>query len=688
MEFKKQKIDIKSAIVFFTILLTASILIYFRGMNQLGYYRDDWNNLYNAYTQGPDMLIKHYQSDRPADGYLLSFVYKIFGPAIYPYLISCLICRFLSAFLICLTLIKIWPKQKIPSFLAGLFFLIFPGFLQQVDGFGYLPHQAAMLCITLSLYLTVLAFYSSKLAGKILLSFFSAIFAIAEMFLMEYYIGLEAFRFLLIFFCFYNLSDSNFWKHLLRSIINYLPWLAASAFFVYWRSFIFDATRNGTDVRETLQPLFSHPKYMGISLLSTLTKNTLKLLFGSWTVQPYNTLNGSDVKTFFSAAVWAILTAICCFLAVFFLRKNKKEDQSNPAELEMSPQKMTWPVQWVILGFLSAILTLAPLILAGREITFSSSLDRFTYPGSICTVIFTVGLVYLIKVDWIRNILLIILTLTAAMTQLVNKSNYINSWKNARSFWWQLSWRAPEISPDSLVVANPGGFSPEEDYEIFSPIHLIYYPDEDHVQVGAEVLNTNTLRLIEMGEITDRTVREIYVQKNYNNLLALTEPTSKSCLQVIDGRNPVYSTDEWSKIPQAGNWSHVDRIETSAETHIPPEKIFGSEPAHGWCWYYEKMSLAQQKEDWTALAELAEEAIQQKAHAEDRIEWIPLVQGLAYTGKTDEAAPYAAILKTDTYLQFETCRYFKNANKIISNPAPNPAGEKWLTEQFCGADSK
>ena len=71
----------------FSILLLILIggSLYLPNMGELGYYRDDWNNLFNADSRGTEMLIEHYASDRPADGYLLSAAYRAFGADPFPY---------------------------------------------------------------------------------------------------------------------------------------------------------------------------------------------------------------------------------------------------------------------------------------------------------------------------------------------------------------------------------------------------------------------------------------------------------------------------------------------------------------------------------------------------------------------------------------------------------------------------
>ncbi len=369
MQEKQPNQRIKDAVIVLFLMATA-VVIYLPGLKDLGYFRDDWNNVYNAFTQGADMLIKHYSSDRPADGYLLSWAYTLFGPDPYPYLLVNLACRFFSSLFFFGTILIIWPRQKTAAFCAGIFFLIFPGYLRQIDGIAYLPHQIAMLCICASIYLSILSLKIRHVVLKVILILLSVALAMVEMFLMEYYIGLEAFRLLLIGFYLYNHSSEKILRTIRKTILNFLPWLAGAAIFFWWRSFLFEASRNGTDVQDVLTPLFQHPKYMGLSLLARIIKNTAKITFGAWTVPVYNVLNGIDVKKFWPAA--ALAAGISILFIVVLIRLFRTESRVAADEDIKAPvsPKMIWQVQWIVLGFVSVVLTMTPLLITEREITF------------------------------------------------------------------------------------------------------------------------------------------------------------------------------------------------------------------------------------------------------------------------------------------------------------------------------
>ena len=48
-----------------------------------------------------------------------------------------------------------------------------------------------------------------------------------------------------------------------------------------------------------------------------------------------------------------------------------------------------------------------------------------------------------------------------------------------------------------------------------------------------------------------------------------------------------------------------------------------------------------------------------------------------------DAKPYGEILKTDEYLKFETCRYFRIAAGILNDPSPAKKALPWLENEFC-----
>jgi len=77
---------------------------------------------------------------------------------------------------------------------------------------------------------------------------------------------------------------------------------------------------------------------------------------------------------------------------------------------------------------------------------------------------------------------------------------------------------------------------------------------------------------------------------------------------------------------------------------------------HDWCYYYQKMNLARQMEDWQAVAQLADEAQSLDFRPEDYSEWVPALEAYATLGEAKRARQAAAIIKSDRNMRFYLCR--------------------------------
>ncbi len=213
-------------------------------------------------------------------------------------------------------------------------------------------------------------------------------------------------------------------------------------------------------------------------------------------------------------------------------------------------------------------------------------------PGVILLI---TGLVLMLQPKF-RRWIVVALIGVSVVTQVLNADTWAQYWEYQRQMWWQLTWRAPDLQNDTLVMTySDSGFNPEQDYEIWGPLNLIYRPGPAKAPaIQAEVLNSDTAYNILKREVRNNKVRDIRLHRDFNNLLLLSMSPVSSCLHVIDGSLPVYSENETLLLRQVGEYSHVDRIVPQGTAPVPPAALFEAEPAHDWCYYYQKASLARQ----------------------------------------------------------------------------------------------
>ena len=641
----------RNTLIIIAAIVIVGCLLYIPQMKDLGLYRDDWNNFYNLTVRGPHMLIQAYGADRPADGYLISGLYWFFGTNYTAYMIWNLCCRILGSVFFALALMRVWPGTSKFAGLAGLLAVAFPGFLQQVDGIAYVPHQTAMMCFMLSLWLTALACEPGQKTWNVLFTFVSMLFSFVSMMLMEYYIGMEIYRFGLIYLMNREQAGKGKPGSFFRSVLSYIPYLIPAAGFVVWRVFFFNAERAGADLLEVLEPYKTTPIHEMKDLSVRAVKSIWKLFAGSWTIPFYNLSNGLGVEDFIKTLIPSGIIFAAGQLFLFLLHRKKTEDSVKDAYNEAG--------QWLWYGLIGGTIAIMPLIISRHDINFTSSLDRFTWPGMIGAILFLCGLIGSLRNRFLRNVLTMGVLLISVFVQWQNQVSYAQQWRMAKDYWQQLIWRAPSLEKNTTIVTG-GALLVEEDYDVFAPASMIYYPNEiEEAPIGAEVLNSNTVADVLLGHNSERNIRQITVKKDYDRLLAISKPTAEGCLRVIDGSDPLYSTLDWTKIPDIGSFSRISQIIADPEQSADLPFFLGKEQEHGWCYYYEKMELALQRSDPETASQLADEAASKDLSAIDPVEWIPVIEAYAGTGRIDDALEAVNKMRSDEVLAYNACFYFR-----------------------------
>jgi hypothetical protein len=115
-------------------------------------------------------------------------------------------------------------------------------------------------------------------------------------------------------------------------------------------------------------------------------------------------------------------------------------------------------------------------------------------------------------------------------------------------------------------------------------------------------------------------------------------------------------------LPRA-NLSRI--ISEPSAASVPPVEIFGREPAHTWCYYYQKADLARQSEDWAQAVSLLEEADQRGYEPANKAEWLLFVD--TYVKLEDFAAAEKLtdrIKERDPRLTQSLCTYWSGQTAV------------------------
>jgi hypothetical protein len=111
----------------------------------------------------------------------------------------------------------------------------------------------------------------------------------------------------------------------------------------------------------------------------------------------------------------------------------------------------------------------------------------------------------------------------------------------------------------------------------------------------------------------------------------------QQCLWVMDSSdrfNPYLNSQLKSALPL----SNPDRIvPTQPGSVMQLQSVFSPEPAHDWCYYFEKADLAVQQQQWATVQQLWRDVEKKKLNTGVPTEYIPFIYGTASAGDIQTA---------------------------------------------------
>jgi hypothetical protein len=664
----------KQLIISIGLITFIAAITYLPLIDQLGLYRDDWYLVWSGITHGPQKFAEIFAIDRPAVGFFFSWIYILLGNNPLPWNIFSFIARwagFLGVYWIASIL---WPRKYFSNTLITILFVVYPGFLQQPNAYGFSFIIIAFSMAILSIALTLQAAVVKVNSLRVILIGASTILTASYLLLLEYLIGMEGVRLILLWYLLGKMysSDSNRLR-LTRTIrLSFPSLILASSVFVY-RIFFFESTRPAMNIDAILDIYSSSPFYSALRFAVVYLKDQFEIIFGAWSVPVYNLATSTRLKEYLISMILCGISVLSITVYYYWVRKN------TPGKLILGQEvDEFYSRDLLILGLLCVAIPSLPVVLSNRNVIYQTNWDRYTLSSSFGAAIVLYGLLTCISKDWLRITLYTILVGVAVSTHYNNAVYYRDNWESQKQYWWQLTWRAPHIKEGTVLVGITDNYRFEEDYELWSPANLTYYPGSKEIKIRSEVLDSQTVKKI-LSDSWDRgATRTIDYERDYENTLVAYIPSPMSCLHVVDGDSLIVSEFANPTIIAIAPHSIIDRISTNVPSRKPPVEIFGPEPNHTWCYFYQKGSLAAQKEDWEEVARLGREAQRLDLKPADWSEWFPFIEGYAYTGDFKEAKKLIPIIKELPYVKFQVCEVLEK-----DRDAPNQAGWQFLHEYIC-----
>jgi len=308
--------------------------------------------------------------------------------------------------------------------------------------------------------------------------------------------------------------------------------------------------------------------------------------------------------------------------------------------------------------------------------------DRYTYQSSLGAALFFGGVIfYIVQNKTFRWALLASLLVVGVVTQYFSAVYNRDFWKVEREAWWQLTWRAPQIKDGATIIgAFVPGYRLAEDYEVWAPANLAYHPGEP-LKLQGQIMYDQLWLELESGAAQKRIVRNtVAVKRDYGSVIIISQPTQAACLHLLDGNRADQTVTEPVDVRMIAKYSDVNLVEPTAQQAIPPAEFFGDEPTHTWCYFYQKMDLARQMQDWKTVSNLANEAIAKKLNPGDLSEWMPALEAYAHLNDANHAKQVARWMRGDKYIRTGICA---NLEALKDHPSSVGYDRASIYEALC-----
>ena len=599
------------------VLLLAAAFGWF--VPSLGFYWDDWAFILTGKMQGLGAFWQYHQYDRPLSAWINVVQFPWVGTNPAAWQVFALGLRGLTAILAGWTVRLLWPQRARQAAWTALLFAVYPVFTQQPIAVTYTQHWTCYILYMLSLALMILAFrnprrhwlYTGLAAGAMGLNLFS----------MEYFAGMEFLRPVILWFL---LSARLSPKETARQVISrWWPYLVVLAAFVIWRVFFLRLPSDDPNQLRLAQEFAAEPVSGLRTLWQFAWQDTLYILFTGWTPSAF-----TNVRALAVAGATALLT-------VGYLSKLKITSGDGEAG------SRSWAMRAMLLGFLSVILAPSPAWLIGKQVVVGAYSSRFALPALFGASLLAVALLtMLFSKQSIKLAVFGVLIALAVLFHHDNAARYLVSWEQQRSFYWQMFWRAPSIQPNTPILSDGEVLNLVGFYSTTAGLNLLYGEGRDPADLEYWFFNLEnkhdaSTKALESKRPFSPAFRNWRFAGRVQDSLVI-ENSGNTCVRIVeDGRpeNELLSSLLRGLAPA----SNLDRIQLDEGAAPPPEDVFGPEPVHTWCYYYQKAELARQFSQWDEIIRLGDEARGQGFAPTEPAEWFPFIEGYALGGDPVQA---------------------------------------------------
>ncbi|NMB89469.1 MAG: hypothetical protein GYA17_14010 [Chloroflexi bacterium] len=634
----------------------------------LGYYWDDWAKILVSRLHGLSGYWAYYAEDRPYSAWTHIVFTAILGARPLAWQIFQFVLIWLSAWAMYWALSRLWPRMRWHAAAVALLFVVYPAFQQQPVSLTFHQQWLQYLFYLLSLGCMIQAVRRPERA--LAWTALSLLLAAGQLLVTEYFAPLELLRPLLLWLLVAQVRPgASLRQRLVDTLRRYAPYAVGILIYGVWRLFFIQLSGDDPYKAETLYGLISQPIPTLANLARVMVQDSLSMLVSTWA--PVFTTGRIDSFSLMNAMILVVSAALGVAVFVYLLRL-----EQEPYEDE----RKRWVVQAALVGLVAVFLGASPAWLTGREVVWDFHSDRYAMPA-----LFGASLLWVACLEWIapgraqKAALLGLMIGLAGGYHLHTAADYRRIWQNQLSVYWQLYWRAPAVAPGTALMFEDEPFPNQGLFSTSAAINLLYPQPEDRQDLAYWVyvlkprFENPDVDPLSLGFHTQfRTL--VFNGGSPNVLLFSYNPGLSQCVWLLspdDVTDPTLSGLLKRYLPA----SNPALVSSDPAGWVPPADMFGAEPAHQWCYYYQKADLARQLGDWEQVAALQEEAhgkgyaIEVTESSEPR-EWMPFLEADLHLGRLEEANQLtSAIYAIDPVYQAQLCSIWQRASDGAAPPS-------------------
>lgn len=601
----------------------------------LGFYGDDWPKLYNLKVLGIDGIVDSQSSDRPLWGWVFGFFFYFIGDNAFGWQLFALITRWLSVFAFWSLIRRLWPKNLVDGAAVVLLFTVYPGIMQESRGFTYGIIWLQLALSFFSLELMIRTIRANRF--RVGITSLSIIFGAISWNISEYFIGFEVLRPMILW-----MMISNAYNGLLPKIVStikhWFPYALAFGSYIIWRFSVFETNRTEVDPVFFLSEILENPVAQLVERLNNVLPDILETSFLVWPgVLSYDNLSITSRSTWLA---W--FAALIVIIMTFFWLKGLCRKAPN-SEFSKSVNRLSWPVTAVIGGLVTIIFGMSPIWFSNIHYVSGYGASRYALPAIAGSSLIMVGLFRLVVSDCRRLVVLVSIFVGIGTVAHVKSANsYRQEWSDQGYFFWQLAWRAPALQTGAVIWLNTEIWRKRHpaDYTYAMPLNLIYAPDHKSpdlmywlLPLEEQLDDLNALK--QRDAVLDRRLRNLRFEGQLGKSIIVWH-SPPHCLRILDSTSTI--PPEVSPLLEiAAIYSKSDEvIRAYGEAGDSVSRIFGEEPEHDWCYFFQKAELASQKGNFQRVVELGDEAIQKGLTPTYTKEWLSFLQGYKALGREEE----------------------------------------------------